>query len=209
MLELFVVGTFWFWALVIVEILLLFVFVNYENGIGATVSLLVFGACLQYLGGVDILNYVTSHPLAVCLAVLGYLLAGMTWSVIRWYIFCRDQLRQYNTLKSDFLKEKGLSETKLVPEELRSDWLLRLESYRQISYAPSVRDHKNQIIGWMAFWVISMIWFFINDLVKWIFKEIYHFISGFLQRIADNVFADIYEDLPKGTRKRFTSRDRR
>ena len=33
MFELFVVGTFWFWALIAAEILLLFVFVSNENGV--------------------------------------------------------------------------------------------------------------------------------------------------------------------------------
>lgn len=204
MFDLFVVGTFWFWALVIAEIVLLFVFVNYDNGIGATISLLAFGACLQWFGGVDILNYVTSHPLAMCLAVLGYLLAGVTWSVTRWWLFCRERLQKYNALKAEFLEQHNVPVgTQIVPEELRERWMSRLKSevassvYRdeKLCDKPLARKHKNQIISWMAFWVVSMIWFFVNDFIKGIFKEIYVFVSGFMQRIADNMFAHVNEDL--------------
>mgnify|MGYP001296990305 CR=1 FL=1 len=49
MFELFVIGTFW-WALIVAELVLLFIFIENENGVGATVSLIIFAACLQWLG---------------------------------------------------------------------------------------------------------------------------------------------------------------
>lgn len=215
MFELFVVGTFWFWALVVAEVLLLFVFVNYENGIGATISLIAFGALLQWFGGVDILGYMVSHPIAVLAMVAAYLLAGVTWSVIRWWLYCRDRVSKYNGLKQEFLVENGEpAGTKVVPAHLRSLWAEWLKDHRDsngksLGDTPRVRDNKNRILGWMTFWVISVIWFLINDFVKGIFKEIYQYVAGFLQRIADNMFAHVRDDLQGVPGTDTTRKDRR
>ena len=213
MFELFVIGTFWFWFLIVVEIVLLFVFVNTDNTIGAGLSLVVFLLGLQFFGGNDIFGYIATHPGFLVLMVLGYLAAGVVWAVIRWYLFCVDQVRHYNDLKARFLEEKGQPQATEIPQELQEEWLVRLQGHsapgdysRKLSDIPKVRDHKRRIINWMAFWVISMIWFFINDLVRRVFREIYYFISDFLQNIANKVFAGVENDL-KDTGSSRTHRD--
>ena len=208
MFEIFVVGTFWFWALVVSEIILLFAFVNYDNGFGATISLLVFGACLQWFGQVDIIHYVSARPWAVGGALLAYFVLGLTWGIIRWYFFCLDRIRKYKELKNKFLEGKHLPLNTVMPEELRGEWDKVLDTAyaegnylrSRLSTPPKVGDNKNRIISWMTFWIPSMIWFFINDFVKRVFKEIYQYIHGFLQRIADNMFAHVDEDL-KGAKE--------
>jgi hypothetical protein len=211
MFELFVVGTFWFWALVVAEIVLLFAFVNYDNGIGATISLVAFGACLQWFGGVDILGFITTHPVLVLFVLVGYLLAGVTWAVIRWWLFCREQLQRYKAFKAEFLEAHNLPYG-AVPENFQQLWLTRLEAHlyhgNRLCDKPLARKHKNRIVGWMAFWVISVVWYLINDFVKEVFKELYNFIAGFMQRIADNMFAGVDEDIKEASGKSATRRDR-
>lgn len=206
MLELFVVGTFWFWALLIAEIVLLFVFVEYENGIGATVSLAVFLGLLQFFGDVDIITFVRSHPFIVAGCVLAYFVLGAVWGIIKWSIFCHDVLEEYEDAKSEWLRDRGQpSGTKVVPPELRADWSRHLNNqtnayrggkYIRLGEAPLVRNHKSQIMRWMTFWVVSIIWSFINDFVKRVFRSIYQWMAEFLQRISDNMFAksNIQED---------------
>ena len=99
MAELFIVGTFWFWALVVAEIILLFSFMNYDNGIGAIISLLGFGAMLQWFGNVDFVLYAREHPLATASFFVAYLLLGVCWGILRWYFFCLDRRRVYDALK--------------------------------------------------------------------------------------------------------------
>jgi hypothetical protein len=204
MLELFVIGSFWFWALIAAEIILLFVFVEYENGIGATISLAVFAALLQWCGNVDLIGYVIKHPINVLMAGLAYLLLGTIWGVIKWRIFCADRLDDYEDLKSDYLKGKGLpAGTKVVPVELRKEWSDRVERTRDyhtkqtIADVPSVRVHKARIMRWMSLWVISVIWSLFNDFLKRVFQSVYKRIAGFLQRIAQNVWSggNVADDL--------------
>lgn len=203
MLELFVAGTFWFWALVVIEIVLLFLFVEWENGVGATVSLLVFGAALQFFGDTDILGYVMSNPVQLLIIAAAYFAIGAVWSIIKWYIFCKDRLEEYNELKSEFLRSKGLPEkvSDPIPVEYRTEWKKKLEdrrnyrSDRLLSEAPLVRHHKAQVLRWMSFWPISVIWSLINDFVKRVCKSIYLRIAKFLQRVSDNIFSGVQGDL--------------
>lgn len=196
MFELFVVGTFWFWALLIAEIILLFVFVEFENGVGATISLLIFGAALQWCGNVDIISFIAQNPLKV-LAILGaYAILGSLWGVVKWWVYCRDKLEEYNDVKADFLQSHGCNDTTMVPESLRSQWasFVRSLSDRQFGKPPRAADNKSRIIRWMSFWVISLIWTVLDDFVKRVFKVIYYKIAGFLQRISDRMFADVSKD---------------
>lgn len=200
MAELFVVGTFWFWALVVAVTILLFIFIENENGVGATVSLVIFGCCLQFFGNVDFLGYFWNHPWHIAIIVGVYFLFGGIWGSVKWWIFCRDRLEEYEETKKEFLRSKGLENTKKVPPEHRAEWKRRLEqntSYRGRTLAdpPRVRDNKGRILRTMTFWPISLIWSMINDFVKRVFKEIYRKIAGYLQRIADNMFRGVQDDL--------------
>lgn len=204
MLELFVIGTFWFWALLVLEVIILFAFVEYENGVGATISLIIFACCLQWLGDVDLLGFVFGNPLQLFICVASYFFIGAIWGTIKWWIFCRDRLEEYHELKEEFLISKGLpAGTKVMPQEHKVEWKRKLENYRgyafrnvgNLSEAPRVKRNKIRIVRWMSFWPVSMIWSIINDFVKRIFKSIYYEISSYLQHISDNMFGDVQDDL--------------
>jgi len=199
MFEIFLFGTFWFWMLIALEIVVLFVFIENENGAGATVSMLLFGAMLQWFGNVDIIQYVKSYPLFILSCAGAYFALGAVWGVIKWWIFCRDRLEDYEEARDIFLNENKVpAGTKVVPVELRLAWKAILEkSFKTASLVdvPQVRTHKAKIIRWMTFWVISIIWSFINDFVKRIFRTIYQKISNFLQGISDKMFRSVKNDL--------------
>lgn len=206
MFELFVIGSFWFWMLILAEIIMLFVFIDNENGIGATISVAVFAALLQWFGNVDIIHYVQGHPLFILSCAGAYFALGAVWGVVKWWIFCRDRLEEYEEARDKFLKENNQpTGTKVVPPELRQRWkdyLERSKSYRDSStlgQPPQVRDHKAKIMRWMTFWVVSIIWSFINDFVKRVFRTIYQKLSNFLQTISDNMFGNVKDDfdIPK------------
>jgi hypothetical protein len=203
MFELFVIGTFWFWALLAFEVILLFAFVEYENGVGATISLVIFACCLQWLGDVDLLGFVFGNPLQLFICVASYFLIGAIWGTVKWWIFCRDRLEEYRELKEEFLISKGLpAGTKVMPQEHKAAWKEKLERFTDygrgggtLAEAPRVKKNKSRIMRWMSFWPVSMIWSIINDFVKRIFKSIYYKIAGYLQHIADNMFGGIQDDL--------------
>lgn len=205
MFELFVFGTFWFWALIAAEVILLFMFVEWENGFGATISLVVFAAMLQWCGDTNIIGFVFGNPLRLMAVVAAYFLLGGVWGTVKWWIFARDRLEEYEELRDDFLRNKNLPSGTVVPQEFRREWKEKLErnrgSYRHggrtLAEAPRARDNKSRIMRWMSFWPVSMLWSFLDDFVKRVFRTIYQRIHNFLQRIADNMWAKstVAEDL--------------
>ena len=196
MFELFMVGTFWFWALIVVEIVLLFMFVEYENGMGATISLVAFAAALQWCGDVDLIGYVFANPIKLGAVIAAYFLLGAIWGTAKWWIFARDRLEEYQELKDEFLRNKGLEPGQTVPSQHRAEWKEKLERNRShgnygrtLADTPRVRDNKARILRWMSFWPVSMLWSFLDDFIKRVFKTIYYRIANLLQRISDNMYA--------------------
>ncbi len=203
MYELFVVGSLLFWLLIAAEIVMLFVFIDQENGIGATISVVVFAALLQWCGDVDLIGYVRLHPLFILSCIAGYFALGAVWGVIKWWMFCRDRLEEYEEARDEFLRSMGQpSGTRAVPPELRQQWKEHLRSPDHLgrnrtvdlSKTPQVHAHKAEILRWMTFWVVSMIWSFINDLVKRVFRMIYQKLANWLQAISDKMFGGVKDD---------------
>lgn len=196
MFELIAAGTFWFWAIIVAEIVLLFVFINYENGIGALVSLVAFCACLQFFGDTDLVALVVQNYLWTGVIIAGYIALSIPWGVFRWSMYCRDQLEVYEDSKAKFLLEKGLANTKIVPIEHREEWkrfVASTQSWstkRTIADSPLAREHKSFIIRSMSLWVIDAIWWILGDMCVRIWKNIYNRITGLLQHISDNMFSN-------------------
>jgi hypothetical protein len=196
MLELFVVGSVWFWALVVAELILLFVFTEYENGIAATVSLVAFGAALQFAGNADILGYMWHHPIHIGLAAIAYLLLGTGWGVFNWRNLVVHRLREHDELFSEFLRSNSLpANTTVLPLQYRKEWarwVERTKDYKTnqtVADVPLAKQHKARIMRWMSLWVFSVLLYLLKDLVRELFLSIYSALSNFLQRIADNLYA--------------------
>lgn len=203
--ELFVVGTFWFWVLVAAEILLVGVFVTYENGLAATISIFAFLGLLQFCGSVDIFSAILHHPLLVAGGAVAWLLCGTVWAVIKWWIFVHDQNAEYEEYKSEWLRSQGLPSTKVVPPEVREKWadyVANNYDLRRVKAIPLAKDNKSRIIHWMALWLPSMVCFFVNDLLKRVFRAIYYRIADFLQRMADRIYANVQQDFEGVTGKK-------
>lgn len=208
MAELFVFGTLWFWLLAVASVVLLCIFVENENGIGSTVVFLVTLGLLQFASNVKPLAYVWNHPYQIVGLIAAYFVLGTIWGTIKWWIYVRDQLEHYEDLKSEWLRAKGFSKAKVVPDELKSEWAEYLKgsakhpktgyyNNRQwLDKPPLARENKGRIMLWMSLWLPSMISSLFSDFVKRIFKAIYYRIASQLQNISDRAFKGISDDLP-------------
>lgn len=199
MFEVFVFGTFWFWALVAAEVVALYVFTECENGIGATLSLVVFGALLQFAGHIDILGYVVANPFLILGAAAAFFLLGLAYATFRWIIFVMDLREKYNDFKARFLKENYITGD-VVPEHLRAVWKERLERYSgspSLDKVPQIRDNKGRWMRWAALWPFSLTIYLCKDFISGIVRRIYRAMEATLQRMADSIWskANIEEDL--------------
>jgi hypothetical protein len=199
----FAVGTFWFWALVVAEIALLLAFTEYESGIGATIAIAIFFAAIQWMGDIDLINHIKTHPWHLVALVGANYLFGVCWLAFKWVRFVKEKLNLYDDFLEKFCVRKGLPpETTVIPPEHKREWINRVNDTRDnnnqtIADTPKIKHHKSKAMIWMSLWMFSMAMFFLKDMVRETFNFIYFKIAGSLQRLADKIWSrpDIKENL--------------
>jgi hypothetical protein len=166
MTTIFIVGTFWFWSLIVLATILLIWAVD-SNAywkallvlVGTFVVLGFFGAGQEIR---EMGSWVWSHPLQTFLSVLGYLVVGAVWSIFKWN-------RYLKILRFNKIEDGG----KFSKSELEN----------------MVRYNKSRLISWMAYWPFSIIWTALSDP----FQELYRRLSGTFQKLVYKNLSDLQE----------------
>lgn len=196
--ELFVTGTWGFWALVMLETALLIVLIEWGKGRWATLSFVVTLLALHFLGDWNVPGYLREHPLILLGGAAGYFGLGTLWGVVKWWLYVRDQRAQYDELRADFCHEFKVEGA--IPERLQSRWQERLQTAarrgRRIEIRPKARQHKGRILTWMSYWPWSLAWTALNDPIHKAFRTIYYHMHDYLQEISDNAFRGVERDFP-------------
>lgn len=174
MLELFVLGSFWFWVLLVVTFGLLTGYVNRNKDDDGKIATFFFVASLAlffFLGNKDLffslLDYIKNKPLGFIGYVAGYLSIGAVWSIVKWYYFLIDY------------KNKYLSEKSNYPNRTLT--------------IPTASEYKSDIIMWMTYWTVSLFWTLIHQWVGKIWTKIYQNLEGVYNKISKNIFKDIID----------------
>lgn len=206
MAELFLIGTFWFWALVIASWTLLVLLVESENGIWSTVVFVGTLLLLQFLGNSNIIGLIIANPWATVGIIALNFVCGTVWGIHKWRMKIHDRIDLFYEVKANWLAWSGLSGPN-VPLERQADWEAYLKGQqpgpgslyvreRDLDKPPLARDHKARILTWMTWWLPSLFASFFNDFIRGIYKSIYRRIVSHLQNIANNAYSKVEKDLP-------------
>lgn len=170
-MEFLIFGTFWFWSLAITAWILITIAAELGYYLRAAFVLIAFLALYFFFGGSypsHIIAKVIQNPAYVVLAVLGYLIAGTIWGVIKWFFY--------------ILKERDIA-----LENIKCN-------HRKTHFSPpQASEHKERIITWMLYWPFSMFWTIINDPLRRAFEWIYRRIGKFMQGVSDRIFKDVFD----------------
>lgn len=166
---LFLVGTLWFWILLIVASIFIISYSELSDSNSTGFIVLAVTLILLYFGGnaatfKSIGNYMVTNPNEVLLWVLGYFIAGTLWSFVKWYFYLIEQ------------KERIIN---------------REHSFQYYKERFEVKENKERILNWMIYWPLSGLWTLINQPVRKLFKAIFHRIEGTYQKMSDNITKDI------------------
>lgn len=103
-LEYFIFGTFGFWSISIIGIILLIAFVNNENGTGSFLTLLIGIIFLNWIGKIPIFPYIFENSRIIILIFIGYILMGIIWSLIKYPLYLIELKKEYEhrDYKPDF-----------------------------------------------------------------------------------------------------------
>lgn len=189
--EFFIFWGVWWWLLVAAVIVVDILFLEYDNGTGATFSLAAFAALMFFFGDWNPFPWMAANPLWTIGSILGYFVAGSVWSIVKWYFHCLNVRDKYDEIKDAFFEEHKITDGK-VSSQLKSEWKerLRYSEFSGGSIAPVARKHKSTILMWMTHWPFSAVWTLLNDPIRRIFMSIYARLTGTLQKISDRLFAN-------------------
>jgi hypothetical protein len=158
----------WGWAILACVVFLVWC-METESPFLATLCAVGTSCALQWGLGVPLWDGVRANPLVALLWLLAYLGIGAAWSVVKWWLYCLGQKRQY-------LKDQ--------------------EAGKKYSDAerPKASRHRSHIYLWIGYWPVSMVWTLIDDPVRRVINAIVDWLKGLYQKISDSVWADVKDD---------------
>jgi hypothetical protein len=202
----FMTVSFWVWALIAVLNIGILRWVEKasagddESPLLATICVIAALVALQ-LCGIPVWQYVAAHPVNIAYGLLAYLATGTAWSIVRWYLYTKDQFHRYEEFKIKFLRSHNIF-IDVIPDALKDEFA---EAFRWriggFVFHPQVTENKSRIYMWMAYWPWSMLWTVLNRPIKAAFNFIYSEIRSLLQKISDHAWAGAENDLPKKKQK--------
>lgn len=190
------------WSFWVVSLVVFGVFIalteNEHWGWASTLIVGVFGG-LWVLGVFNIWKFALAHPAALFMWIGGYLLTGIIYGVVKWFFFCRKQLKQYNAAKADFLKARRVTE---FTPELKVEWTEKLRNqdkydrYKVVSVeAPKWQDNVEKIVNWMYLWPFSICGMLLADFVREVWEHLCTWMGGIYDNIAKAVWKGVENDL--------------
>lgn len=203
--ELFLVGSFWFWAIIIVESFWLIRCLHEESGTGIGGSLIGLALLLWLFGDFNIFAWIYANPLPLLQYVAGYFVVGGLWSVIRFKLLCTDARDLLEETKQEFKEQHEI--TGGIPTNMREKWrkfagsrtwpgnrwsTSMINSIEDV--IPKPRENKATIMYWIGYWPLSVIWFFLHDVIERVVRACYRRLTKMFEAIARSTFAGVEDD---------------
>lgn len=156
----------WFWILLSIAVIVIIALVESKDSdypyILPNVVMIVTLCLLYFLGNKgafdNFFHFMSVNPGIVILSIIGYFLAGICWSIFKWFIYLK---------------------------EIRSNMREKPDGYSRIQYSP--HNNKGRIIHWMLYWPLSALWTLIDDPVRKLFSAAFHRFEGIYQGITDQI----------------------
>lgn len=162
----------------------------------ATTAVSIALALLLWNYGHNIWEFVKSDYLTTTLFVLGYLIAGVVWSFLKWNEKVKKVFGEFKAVKDKYIAKKGKIETQ---EEVKdfSSYLVDKTTWRSGSFygrktmaeiveviTPKGIDNKSTIVAWISYWPLSLLATLLNNPFRRLFEYVYTLVSGLYDRIS-------------------------
>ena len=180
----------------------------YGGGTWATITLVTTLLLLNFFSTTPLLTWISVYRYEFLAGVLGYFVGGAIWGVCKWYFFNKNRYEKYELEKRTWLHNKGYTGTE-IPDNLKAAWTDYLKGSSTWSYSTdrySSKDtrvvqiklqswqHKSRISMWMTYWVWSLAWSLLDDIVKNAFRKIQQHLTGLMESITNRVFKGVEND---------------
>lgn len=172
-----------FWILVVVTAFVVGA-LSEERPYSATLVALIaaFLACMWQQ--VNPIAWSMSNPLTALLCIPAYLMLGVAWGTAKWSLYVKSVRRRVDAAMEKHQSMRRGSELNM--------WLQSLSEQRLSNdKTPQAADSKSRIIGWMAWWPVSLTWTLLDDPLRRAFEAIYNRMGLVFQKMSDRAFSDV------------------
>jgi hypothetical protein len=204
---LFAIGTLGFWLAILVLAVVITVF-SEEDGVKATVTLVVGALFLQFIAKFDLLGLLRHEPFTLAFYGLLYVALGFGFACAKWWRYAKKQRRAYDRLRAAFFKKNKIEGDELPPEykerffeALKSSYKPNSRGFEHYSdqgdadpVIPDITKNKAAFIRWMTYWPLNLLFTLLNDPVRRLFEWLYEVAGKKMQDIANSVFAGTERD---------------
>ena len=208
-----------FYPALIISFLLLWSFSEKSRGTWAFFMAVIFGYLL--IAKFPEILAIASNPYLLGSIIVGYIVAAALWGRFKWYLVLskvRDTFLEGRAIweretgmKADIFTgpDRDLPETKALEKRYVQTVAIHLNhnkisSQRYIDrrddmqltelvklITPQASQNKADIVMWMAYWPLSILWFLVSDFVVTIGEEIYRRVATSFQKMSDSKFNDL------------------
>jgi hypothetical protein len=151
-------------------ILLITVEVAYDFGMLAAGTTVVFAGVGWYFGQIVPME-ILSHWAQILIVVGIYILMGIGYMIFKWKLFLHSEDRRVR--------------------EMIANGKATLADFNPIL----VKNHKSDIMRWMAWWPFSFVCTLLNDPIRRFFQMIYRYLADFLQAMSDRIFSKLRQEM--------------
>ena len=188
---LFAFSAWTFWAFSVPVFLILCVLLESKSYWWTSLIFIAFLA-LTSLGN-DLWDWTLEHPWLTVARIGGYVAFGaFVWAPAKWYFYAHKILRKYKVALEEFIdihKIKNRDWTDDEKRDFKSSYTLR---YLGSEIPPHPKNHKADIVNWVAYWPISFVATMIDEPLVKLARFIYdRILAGMFVRISSAVFKDV------------------
>lgn len=193
-----------FWVIVGITLTVLIILLENEKE-GWAASLTSIGiAVLIYYYHVEILNYLQENLGQVILFAVGYVVAGIIWSFLKWTSYIKQIIRKFVGLKEKFISKNGeitnknlFDFTKKIKDNFEGYITTEDTVEKQMKEIKSViipkpNSKKSVIVSWIGYWPLSLIGTLLNDPFRRFFGFVYESVSKFYVHITNKQTENIF-----------------
>lgn len=197
-MDIFLIGTAWFWIITSALSVGLIASVITENGACIFLDLLVAVLFLQFGAHLHIFQYCFYHPIMILLIAVGYFVIGAIWMVAKWQFTVWGVARKYADLREDFIKEFPSVRDKYAGKTAEEAFAFKIgvvshTTFGVQSIPPNPKEETSSLIYWTLYWPFSVLRTLLDEpitnLSKWIIRR----CSGLMMLMSTRAFKDFTE----------------
>jgi len=185
-LEIFMFGNTWFWALSVVELIVLFACIEHDAGGFSYFSVAIFLALIHFFGDASVFSYIANNPYT-CLTWGGiYIIVGFFWAIANLGFSTAKLRRKIEGIRKEYKEFKNIT--------VEWDAYMRGKLTHRERASLEFSTYSSRIISWMVYWPISFIWTMLNDSLRRFTKFIYDTILvGVFRKVHSKILGNIHK----------------